>query len=174
MADESGLIRIRRYIVWDAEKASLNKLLLLTITLQQNLHNFKVLPSQKKALGFHNEWCYFHKFVRLPFSYCWRQTIEKYGGGHIYDGMMFILSFEKIGQLLSIITLWVVTPCRLVGKYQRFGGIYRLHLQGRQRRWHAPPKRWQHFYPEDGGDSFIRSVGNHLQDYTASQPRRPQ
>jgi hypothetical protein len=29
MADESGLIRDRRYIVWDAEKASLNKLLLL-------------------------------------------------------------------------------------------------------------------------------------------------
>jgi hypothetical protein len=29
MADESGLIRNRRYIVWDAEKASLNKLLLL-------------------------------------------------------------------------------------------------------------------------------------------------
>jgi hypothetical protein len=29
MADELGLIRNRRYIVWDAEKASLNKLLLL-------------------------------------------------------------------------------------------------------------------------------------------------
>jgi hypothetical protein len=29
MADESGLIRNRRYIVWDTEKASLNKLLLL-------------------------------------------------------------------------------------------------------------------------------------------------
>jgi hypothetical protein len=29
MADESGLIRNRRYIVWDSEKASLNKLLLL-------------------------------------------------------------------------------------------------------------------------------------------------
>jgi hypothetical protein len=27
MADESGLIRNRLYIVWDAEKASLNKLL---------------------------------------------------------------------------------------------------------------------------------------------------
>jgi hypothetical protein len=31
MADESGLIRNRRYIVWDAEKASLNKLLLLLL-----------------------------------------------------------------------------------------------------------------------------------------------
>jgi hypothetical protein len=28
--------------------------------------------------------------------------------------------------------------------------------------------------PEDGGDTFSRNVGNHPQDYTASQPRRPQ
>jgi hypothetical protein len=33
MADESGLIRNRRYIVWVAEKASLNKLLLLLLLL---------------------------------------------------------------------------------------------------------------------------------------------
>jgi hypothetical protein len=25
---------------------------------------------------------------------------------------------------------WVVTPCRLVGRYQHFGETYRLHLQG--------------------------------------------
>jgi hypothetical protein len=30
-----------------------------------------------------------------------------------------------------------VTPCCLVSYNQRFGGIYRLHLQGE-----APPKRW--------------------------------
>jgi hypothetical protein len=28
--------------------------------------------------------------------------------------------------------------------------------------------------PEDGGDKFLRNVGNHLQDYTGSQPRTPQ
>jgi hypothetical protein len=27
------------------------------------------------------------------------------------------------------------------------------------------------FKPEDGGDTFPRNVGIHLQDYTASQPR---
>jgi hypothetical protein len=30
------------------------------------------------------------------------------------------------------------------------------------------------FNPEDGSDKFYRNVGNNLQDYTASQPRRPQ
>lgn len=32
-----------------------------------------------------------------------------------------------------------------------------------------------HFNPEDGGDDFIRNVGNNLQeDYTVSQPWAPQ
>jgi hypothetical protein len=31
---------------------------------------------------------------------------------------------------LSKLVFWVVTPCRLVGRYQRFGGTYCLHLQG--------------------------------------------
>jgi hypothetical protein len=26
---------------------------------------------------------------------------------------------------------------------------------------------------EDGGDTFLWNVGNHLQDYTVSKPRRP-
>jgi hypothetical protein len=30
---------------------------------------------------------------------------------------------------------------------------------------------YQHYYPEDGGDMFLQSVGNQLQDYMASQPR---
>jgi hypothetical protein len=30
------------------------------------------------------------------------------------------------------------------------------------------------FYPEDRGDMFFRNIVNHLQDYTVSQPRRPQ
>jgi hypothetical protein len=54
---------------------------------------------------------------------------------------------------MSIVVLWVVTPC---SGYQRLGGTYRFHG------------------PEDGGDTFLRNIGNHLQDYTASQPRKPQ
>jgi hypothetical protein len=30
----------------------------------------------------------------------------------------------------------------------------------------------QHFYLEDGGNTFLQHVGNHLQDYTALEPRR--
>jgi hypothetical protein len=49
-------------------------------------------------------------------------------------------------------------PQILLG-YQRFGGTCCLHLQTLLR--------------EYGGDAFLRNVGNHLQDCTASQPRRP-
>jgi hypothetical protein len=41
-----------------------------------------------------------------------------------------------------------VAPCSLIGGYQRFT-----------------------FNPEGGGDTFLRKVGNHIQDYTTSQPR---
>jgi hypothetical protein len=36
---------------------------------------------------------------------------------------------------------WVVTPCNLVGGYQRFGGRLCLHHQGRVT--NVPSKRWQ-------------------------------
>jgi hypothetical protein len=54
---------------------------------------------------------------------------------------------------ISIVVFWVVTPCSLVGGYQLLGGTYRLHIQY---------------------EVLIREGGNHLQDHTASQPRRPQ
>jgi hypothetical protein len=31
---------------------------------------------------------------------------------------------------ISLVVFWVVRPCGPVGGYQRFGGTYRLHLQG--------------------------------------------
>jgi hypothetical protein len=33
---------------------------------------------------------------------------------------------------LSIVVFWFVTPCSIAVVYQRFGVIYRLHLQGRR------------------------------------------
>jgi hypothetical protein len=54
---------------------------------------------------------------------------------------------------MMIVVLWVVTPCGLAGGYQRFGGTLN---------------------PVDGGDRFLRDVSNHIQNYTASQPRGPQ
>jgi hypothetical protein len=31
---------------------------------------------------------------------------------------------------MTMFFIWVLTPCRLVGRYQHFGGTYCLHLQG--------------------------------------------
>jgi hypothetical protein len=56
--------------------------------------------------------------------------------------------------ILLIVVFWVVTSRSLIGGYQHFGGTYRLLLN-----------------PDDGSDKFFRNVGNHLQDYTVSQPR---
>jgi hypothetical protein len=30
---------------------------------------------------------------------------------------------------MAVVVFWIATPCSLVGGYQRFGGIYHLHLQ---------------------------------------------
>jgi hypothetical protein len=48
---------------------------------------------------------------------------------------------------MSALVFWVVTPCGLVGGYQRFGG--RLP-------------------PEDEGDTYLRNVGNHLQEHSVT------
>jgi hypothetical protein len=53
---------------------------------------------------------------------------------------------------------WVVTPCNIVGGYQRFGGTY-LRTDSN---------------PEDRGERVLRNAGNNVPDHTTSQPRRPQ
>jgi hypothetical protein len=42
-----------------------------------------------------------------------------------------------------IVGFWFMMPCRLLGGYQAFGGIYCLHLQG-------------------GGNIFLQNVCNHF------------
>jgi hypothetical protein len=38
---------------------------------------------------------------------------------------------------MSVVVFWVVMPYGLIGGYQRFGGTYRLHLQGEDRNRHG-------------------------------------
>jgi hypothetical protein len=59
-----------------------------------------------------------------------------------------------------IIIFWEMTPC---GSYKnrRFGGSYRLHLQGALALVH----------PEDGGDTILRNVGS-CKSHMVSSPRR--
>jgi hypothetical protein len=56
----------------------------------------------------------------------------------------------------------VVAPCRS-GVNRRFGGTYRLHLQGRLLTCLTDALRADFLifplYPEDGGDTFLRNVG---------------
>jgi hypothetical protein len=54
-----------------------------------------------------------------------------------------------------------------------FGRKYSLHLQGEDG---DDTGRWKRYLkveaiPEDGSNIFLRNVGNHLQDYVASQQR---
>jgi hypothetical protein len=72
---------------------------------------------------------------------------------------------------------WDVAPCRSCVN-RHFGGTHRLHLQGRKISERGTSvSRWPHlsdfFYPEDGGDTFLRYVGSHkIYSYTAPHPRR--
>jgi hypothetical protein len=77
---------------------------------------------------------------------------------------------------------WDVGPCRSCAN-RRFGGTYCLHLQGRKIRERGTSlsrsaATYSHwflarglFYPEDGGNTFLRNVGSH-KIYTAPHPRR--
>jgi hypothetical protein len=59
------------------------------------------------------------------------------------SGVVLYLRFQvHMAVKMSMLVFWVVTPCGLVGRYQRFGGTYRLHLQGWRRRQYDPPKGW--------------------------------
>jgi hypothetical protein len=54
---------------------------------------------------------------------------------------------------INIVVFYVMTPCSLVSRYQHFGGIYYLHLQGRNDLIFT-------FKME-----FLRNVGTHLSQY---------
>jgi hypothetical protein len=47
---------------------------------------------------------------------------------------------------------WVVTPCRLVGRHQRFGEKYCLHLQG----WNGGAGKWRAYIWLEGGQALQR------------------
>jgi hypothetical protein len=63
--------------------------------------------------------------------------------------------------ILKSIILWDITPCRTLSFNRRFGGTYRLHLQGRRNRFSKPaskqvasllniflrPWRWRRYVP---------------------------
>jgi hypothetical protein len=71
---------------------------------------------------------------------------------------------------MKSIIIWDMTPCNLLKVNRRFGGTYRLHIQGQnirrvriqsESRWQAPARflLGLFFDPEDGGDMFLQNVG---------------
>jgi hypothetical protein len=68
---------------------------------------------------------------------------------------------------MKSIIFWDATPCSLLNCNRRFGGTYRLHLQG-QRRWFQEEPATSNllvlaeiifFDPEDEGDVLLPNVG---------------
>jgi hypothetical protein len=90
----------------------------------------------------------------------------------------FFVRFEVFTAMTMKNTVcWDVAPCKYFVK-RRFGGTYRLHLQGRsnpramnqreqiavqlyslQLSVHVGSSLVDCFYPEEGGDTFLRNVG---------------
>jgi hypothetical protein len=76
------------------------------------------------------------------------------------DQIFGYLRFELLTVVvkISVLVFWVMTSCSPVRSYERFGGLYCLHIKVRR---------------EGGGDIFLQNTGNHLQDLMVPQPRRP-
>jgi hypothetical protein len=71
------------------------------------------------------------------------------------------LGFEVFtAVVMKSIIFWDVTPCSLLRYNRRFGGTYRLHLQG--------PRKFQ----QEPASKQISNVGCISTDYTASHSRR--
>jgi hypothetical protein len=66
-------------------------------------------------------------------------------------------------QHLLVLVFWALTPCGLVGKYQRFGGIYCLHLQG----------CFIHRPISKDKNSIINSFGHDILNQESSSTRGP-
>jgi hypothetical protein len=74
------------------------------------------------------------------------------------------VGFEVFTALvMKSIIFWDMTQCSQLSFNRRFGGTYRLHLQGRRNRFSKPANKqvasFCFFDPEDRGDVFFRNVG---------------
>jgi hypothetical protein len=64
----------------------------------------------------------------------------------------YLGKFEVLTAVMTTLFFWVVTPCSLVGRYQRFGEIYSLHLQG----WSGGAGEWRVYIGLEEGQAGIR------------------
>jgi hypothetical protein len=78
-------------------------------------------------------------------------------------GINYVRSEVFTAVTMKNAVFWDVAPCRSCVN-RRFGGTYCSHL-------FTLFPRSRIFYPEDGGDTFLRHVGSH-KIYTVPHPRR--
>jgi hypothetical protein len=89
------------------------------------------------------------------------------------------MRFEVLTAVSFMIAIFLdVIMCHLGDRYQRFGGTYRFHLQGRRT---VPSRRkgvlglgpwaWVKETKQEGS-GFLQNVDTHLPVYTVSHPTR--
>jgi hypothetical protein len=85
-------------------------------------------------------------------------------------------TFEKhvyLNRLLKSHIVCDITLCSPVKANRRFGGTYRLHLEGFQDCLLQACFLLSLFFdPEDGDGIFLRNIGSLSQDYLAFYPRK--
>jgi hypothetical protein len=68
---------------------------------------------------------------------------------------------------ILIVVFWVVTPCRPVGGYQCFGGLYIASIFKPDGHFIFNTvlfSNYMHTNTENGGGTFPQNIGDHLQD----------
>jgi hypothetical protein len=113
----------------------------------------------------------------VPIERCWDIILISSRQSFLSRSLQFhhsaiILQFDA---LLKGSIFWDMMPCSSSKVNLRFGGKYRLHLQGRRinRARDQRESRWQIepvLKPEFGGDMFFRNVGWLSTEYTALYP----
>jgi hypothetical protein len=86
---------------------------------------------------------------------------------HPITNFILLVGFEVLTVVVMKSTIfWDIKLCSLLKVNRRFGGTYRLHLQGRRissvvlsTSFDAGFLLGLFFDPEDGGDMFLRNVG---------------
>jgi hypothetical protein len=95
--------------------------------------------------------------TNMLFCFCVKvSTVNKLTHQSLKKNCCILRSEVHTAVKMLMLVFWIVMPCGLVVRYQRFGGIYYLHLQV-----------W------NGGSMFLWNGGTYLQVHTVLLPRRP-
>jgi hypothetical protein len=99
----------------------------------------------------------------------WERCCRLLSTGYLIENVFYIKFEVSKAVTMENAALWDVVPCKYCVN-RRFGGTYRLHLQGTKIRvWGTSVSKWLQ-PPEIGFDTFLRNVGLH-NIYTAPHSR---